>query len=326
MLPDEFHATAATPAQILWHHRHIALRGVFTAPLPRPKEGPNARSSSAFGCWHFDEGANLERRLRWWPSRHSVVRVQELDEDGHLLGPVSYQAMLAVDQFPARGVRFPKAAYLRALDNVDTIATLDWVQHHNLRTPEQALTANRRNAKNIEDQQRQRAAKRDAADAEGLANKLDSTLDYSSELNANPTERELDTTTVIAVGAASIEVIEDAVKQIRQELDSVAIAFSRRRGSHRPHWKAFNPGSETKSPLDQFRNPSTAHRWSGFIPLISTAPRARRPPRPAAIMGRTRCSVVAYTMALGHGVAVEIHRHTVPGFRWCVRIHWHLPS
>ncbi|GBE67786.1 ATP/GTP-binding protein [Mycobacterium sp. MFM001] len=268
-LPDEFHTTAATPAQIRWHHRHIALRGVFTAPLPHPFEGPHTLPGSAFGRWHFDEGANLDRQLRWWPSRHSVVRIQELDEHANLVGPVSYQAMLAVDQFPARGVRFPKAAYLRALDNVDTLATIDWVQHLNLRTPDQALAANRRNAKNIEDQQRQRAAKRDAADAEDLANKLDATLDYSSELNANPTERELDGTPVIAVGAASIEVIEDAVKQIRQELDSVAIAFSRRRGSHRALWKAFNPGSETTSPLDEYRNPTTAHRWARFMPLTS---------------------------------------------------------
>jgi hypothetical protein len=272
-LPDEFHLTAATPAQILWHHRHNALRGVFAHPLPRAGVGPHELPANVFGRWGFDEGANTERLRhwlrRWWPTRHSLVRIQEVDNDGDPVGPVSYQAMLAVDQYPKRGVRFPKAAYLRALDNVDTTAIVDWVQHLNLRTPDQALAANRRNAKNIKDQQRQRAAKRDDADAEDLANKLDGTLDYSSELNANPTERELDGTTVIAIGASNIAVVEDAVKQIRQELDSAAIAFSRRRGSHRLLWKAFNPGSETTSPLDQFRNPTTAHRWSRFMPFTS---------------------------------------------------------
>ena len=269
-LPDEFHVTAATPAQILWHHRHNMLRGAFTAPLPDRRIGPHELSSEPFGRWWFDEGANSERLSRWWPSRRSVVRIQELDAHGQPTGPVSYQAMLAVDQYPARGVRFPKASYLRALDNIDTPAIVDWVQHLNLRTPDQALAANRRNAKNIKDQQQQRAAKRDDADAEDLANKLDGTLDYSSELNANPTERELDGTTVIAVGAPSIDIVEDAVKQIRQELDSAAIAFSRYRGSHQVLWKAFNPGSETKrSQLDQFRNPTTAHRWSRFMPLTS---------------------------------------------------------
>ena len=312
-LPDEFHVTAATPAQILWHHRHNMLRGAFTAPLPDRRVGPHELSAEPFGRWWFDEGANSERLNRWWPSRRSLVRIQELDAHGQPTGPVSYQAMLAVDQYPARGVRFPKASYLRALDNVDTPAIVDWVQHLNLRTPDQALAANRRNAKNIKDQQQQRAAKRDDADAEDLANKLDGTLDYSSELNANPTERELDGTTIIAVGAASIEIVEDAVKQIRQELDSAAIAFSRYRGSHQVLWKAFNPGSETKrSQLDQFRNPTTAHRWSRFMPLTSddcgnstgsplavsqntepaphhpARPRRHRPPQPQHWLGHRR--------------------------------------
>ena len=246
-LPDEFHVTAATPAQILWHHRHNMLRGAFTAPFPTDVSGPHELSAEPFGRWWFDEGANSERLNRWWPSRRSLVRIQELDAHGQPTGPVSYQAMLAVDQYPARGVRFPKASYLRALDNVDTPADVDWVQHYNLRTPDQAQAANRRNAKNIKDQQQQRAAKRDDADAEDLANKLDGTLDYASELNANPTERELDTTTIIAVGAASIEIVEDAVKQIRQELDSAAIAFSRYRGSTRCCGRPSTPAAKPKA-------------------------------------------------------------------------------
>lgn len=268
-MPDDFHLTPASPAQILWHHRHNALRGTFAAPLPRASVGPRTLSGEMFSRFWFDESANSERLHRWWPSRHSVVRVQELTTEGHSTGPVSYQAMLPVDQFPRFGVRFPRAAYLHALDQIDTTAVVDWVQHFDVVPPKQALATNRRNAKNIKDQQDQRAGKRDDADAENLAEKLDDTLDYSNELSANPTERELDTVAVIAVAAPNIAVIEDAVKQIRQELDSAAIAFSRRRGSHRLLWKAFNPGSEAKTPLDQFRNPTTAHRWSRFMPLIS---------------------------------------------------------
>jgi hypothetical protein len=268
-MPDDFHLTPASPAQILWHHRHNALRGTFAAPLPHASVGPRTLSGEMFSRFWFDESANSERLRRWWPNRHSVVRVQELTTEGQPTGPVSYQAMLPVDQFPRLGVRFPRAAYLHALDQIDTTAVVDWVQHFDVVAPKQALATNRRNAKNIKDQQDQRAGKRDDADAENLAVKLDDTLDYSNELSANPTERELDSVSVIAVAASKIALVEDAVKQIRQELDSAAIAFSRRRGSHRLLWKAFNPGSEAKSPLDQFRNPTTAHRWSRFMPLIS---------------------------------------------------------
>ncbi|QZH69457.1 ATP-binding protein (plasmid) [Mycolicibacterium farcinogenes] len=270
-LPDEFHFTAATPSQILWHHRHNTLRGVFTEPLPDARSGPDELAGFMFGRWDFDESASRERLRRWWPSRRSVLRVQELDENQNLIGPVSYQALLSVESFPRYGLRFPRAAYLRALDNVETPAVIDWLQHVNVAKPDQALTANRRNAKNIRDQRRQRAARRDEADDEKLKEKLDSTMDYSGELNGNPTEREVDSSTIIAIGAESLDVVEDAVKQLRQELDSVSIAFSRRRGSHRVLWKSFNPGSEISSPIDQFRNPTTAHRWSRFLPFVSDA-------------------------------------------------------
>ena len=49
-------------------------------------------------------------------------------------------------------------------------------------------------------------------------------------------------------------------------VDSVAIAFGRWRGGNAQLWKAFNPGSETSSPLNDFRQPTTAHRWSRFLP------------------------------------------------------------
>ncbi|GAB5901204.1 ATP-binding protein [Mycolicibacterium mageritense] len=268
-MPDEFHIMAATPSQILWHHRHTVLRGVFHEPLPPLDVGPSEMPGYMFGRWDFDESANSERRLRWWPSRHSIVRIQELDDDDRPIGPVSYQAMLTLESFPKHGIRFPRANIFQALDRIDTPAVIDYGQYPNIRTPEQGLATNRRNAKNIRDQLNQRAARRDDADAEALLDKLDGTQDLSRELNANPTERELDIATVIAVGAGSIDLVNDAVKQIREELDAVAIAFGRRRGSHRHLWKTFNPGSETSSPVNQFRHPTTAHRWSRFLPLTS---------------------------------------------------------
>lgn len=268
-MPDKFDILPATPAQILWHHRHTALRGVFREPLPPREVGPDDMPGYMFGRWDFDESANSERRYRWWPSRHSVVRVQERDNDDQLVGPVSYQALLTLESFPKNGIRFPRANFFQALDRIDTPAVIDYGQFFNSRNPEQGLATNRRNAKNFRDQLNQRSARQDDADAEVLLDKLDGTMDFSRELTANPTERELDIATVIAVGAESIDIINDAVKQIRQELDTVAIAFARRRGSHRHLWKTFNPGSEAKSPVDQFRHPTTAHRWSRFLPLSS---------------------------------------------------------
>lgn len=262
-LPDEFNITPATPAQIRWHHRHNAFRGVLHEPMPTRGTGPDRLTAADFDRVAFDEGANAIHASRW-PTFRPVVRIYSPDNSHR---PASYQTVLTVDHFPATGLRFPRAHFLRALDNVDTPATIDWLQHLNIRTPDAALALNRTNAKNIKDQDRQRGALAD--DDDELPRKFQGTQAYSAELKSNPSEREIDGTVLIAVGAPIIAIVEDAVKQIRQELDSAAIAFGRWRGGNAALWKAFNPGSETSSPLNEFRNPTTAHRWSRFMPLIS---------------------------------------------------------
>jgi hypothetical protein len=47
------------------------------------------------------------------------------------------------------------------------------------------------------------------------------------------------------------------------------MAFDRWAGGQAQLWKAFNPGSENSCPIHEFRNPTTAHHWSRFMPLIS---------------------------------------------------------
>jgi hypothetical protein len=262
-LPDEFNITPATPEQIRWHRRHNVFRGAIHDPLPPSNVGPDTLSANDFDRAAFDEGANAVRTTRW-PTMRPLVRVYNPD---HPDGPVSYQTLLTVDHFPASGLRFSRAAYLHALDNVATTATIDWTQNLNIRTPDLALALNHTNTKNLKDQDRQRGAAADEDDE--LITKLTATRAYSSQLKANPAEREIDSPVIVAVGAQSPEVLDDAVKQIRQELDTAGIAFSRWRGAQAQLWKAFNPGSENSSPINEFRNPTPAHLWSRFMPLIS---------------------------------------------------------
>src|SRR6185312_11043291 len=128
---------------------------------------------------------------------------------------------------------------------VDTPAAIDWIQHAMVRTPERAEALNARAAKNIKDQMRQRGRMIEEDD-------------------------ELDVATLIAVGAPTLEICEDAVKQVRHELDQAEIAVSRWRGGQSKLWLAFNAGSEKHAHLDEFRDPTSAHLWGRFTPLIST--------------------------------------------------------
>jgi AAA domain-containing protein len=262
-LPDEFNIRAASPAQILWYRTHRAMLGVIHEPMPPANTGPTSLRAKDFPRTAFDEGDNAGRP--WWrPSFKALVRVYD---PGDPTRKSSYQTFLTVEHFPESGVAFPRASYLNALLNVNTHASIEWTQNLNIRTPQDAQALNYRYTKNIKDQMRQRGHR--GAENDELPRKLSRTRAYTSHLNSNPAERELDHAVVIAVGADSSEVLDDAVKQIRQELDTVGIAVKRRRGAQALLWKAFNTGSENTCPLDEFRNPTSADKWSLFLPLIS---------------------------------------------------------
>lgn len=262
-MPDKFNIRPASPAQIHWYHRHRTGLGVVHEPIPGPGVGPSSLTAKDFPQAAFDEGDNAARP--WWrPNLQPLVRVYDPTNPK---APASYQTFLTVEHFPDKGIWFPRASYLHGLLNVQTDATIEWTQHYDVRTPDEAKTVNRRYTKNINDQIVQRGER--GREDDELPKKLASTRAYTRKIGSNPAERELDHTTIIAVGATTPDAIDDAVKQIRQELDTVGIVVRRRRGAQLALWKAFHTGSETTCPLDEFRNPTTAHEWSLFLPLIS---------------------------------------------------------
>ncbi|MEN4466804.1 ATP-binding protein [Mycolicibacterium conceptionense] len=264
LLPSQFSVRPASPLQIQWQHRQTVFRGVYRDPMPPAGFGPDRLTAANFVRPGVDEGANAVRSS-WWPTMRPITRLYDLDNPD---GPWSYQALLPVTHFPDTGLRFTKAAFLYALDNVDTPARIDWMQHFVTRSPDHAVTLNARSAKNIKDQMRQRGRMTEEDDE--LDVKLDSTREYNAQIKANPSERELDVATLIAVGAPNLEMCEDAVKQVRYELDQAEIALSRWRGAQSKLWLGFHPGSEKQAYLDEFRDPTSAHLWSRFTPLIST--------------------------------------------------------
>lgn len=262
-LPNKFNIRPASPAQIQWYYRHRTGLGVIHEPIPAPGTGPGSLTAQDFPQAAFDEGDNAGRP--WWrPKIQPLVRVYDPNNPK---APSSYQTFLTVEHFPDKGIWFPRASYLHSLLNVQTDATIEWTQHFDVRTPEEAKAVNYRYTKNINDQIEQRGER--GREDDELPKKLKSTRAYTRKISANPAERELDHTTIIAVAATTPDALDDAVKQIRQELDTVGIVVRRRRGAQLELWKVFHTGSENTCPLDEFRNPTTAHEWSLFLPLIS---------------------------------------------------------
>ena len=179
-LPRQFSVRAASPLQIQWQHRKNVFRGALRDPMPAAAAGPDRLTAADFVRPGVDEGANAVRSS-WWPTMRPIVRIYDADNPE---GPWSYQALLPVTHFPDTGLRFTKAAYLYGLDNVDTVAAIDWIQHATVRSPERAEALNARAAKNIKDQMRQRG--RMIEEDDELDIKLANTREYNAQIKANP--------------------------------------------------------------------------------------------------------------------------------------------
>ncbi|MGV7724214.1 ATP-binding protein [Mycobacterium kansasii] len=269
-IPEQFHATAATPRQIQWLYERHWTRGAQDRPFPHGTGGPRRLGPGDFACIpaQFDEGDQQGRkRLRSWlrrrlPSMKPVLRIATGGAAD------SYQACLTVSQLPRGGLAYPRAEFLLSPYDVDVNAQVDWYQHVCTRTREQELVRVDRAQRNMEDQAFHLSGVR--ASNTDLGRRYDAAERYRAALNESQLERATESTTVIAVGSACYADTAHAVQQLKthfaEELDT---ALTCRRGTQIALWQLGHPGSEARAPRSQFKQPTTTDQWSRFSPLVS---------------------------------------------------------
>jgi hypothetical protein len=258
-LPEEFSPEPVTPAMIEWFWRHNAWRGTYTEPLRR-SDGDHGTD---FPPAQFDDGDQHHRPHRWLPSRQKALRVAGGHSD-------SYQAILPVVAMPKQGIAFPGSEFLDALDDLDTGAVFDFAIHLQMRSRELELTRNDRAKNNIDDQFGQRRDARDGA-AE-LHTALRQLAEYNRQLADHADERAVEAAFLIAVGAQDPQTLDYSIKRLRDALSaSGQIVVRHYRGAQTRLWAGFNPGAPIyRSGVDQFAHPTTAKKWSRFVPLTSS--------------------------------------------------------
>jgi AAA domain-containing protein len=261
-IPERFAPRPATPRQIKWVWRRHLTRGVADTPFPHGPGGPDRLSADDFESASFDEGDQASRRWSWLPTMKPVLRVTA---DG---AASSYQALMPVAQLPMSGLFYPRAEYLLSMDDVDIDATADWFQYVTIHSAEKALQKVDWAQRNLNDQSWQRAGRR-ASDAD-LGQRYQAAEQYNAELRSSKLEREVEFTTVIAVGSRSREQTSHAVQQLHTQFsESLETALALPRGAQRSLWQIGNPGSEERVPLNQFSHPTTTKHWARFSPLVS---------------------------------------------------------
>ena len=202
-IPAEFAAVPATARQIHWLYARHWNRGVFRVPFPHDPGGPQrltAQDFCAIAPQDIDLGDQQTRRAgrSWWrrhlPSLRPVLRTNTG------AGPSSYQTMMPVSQLPRGGLAYPRAELLLSLYDVDVDdADVDWFQHVTIRSAEKALTRVDRAQRNLNDQSYQRTGRR--ASHADLIERYHSGEDYNAELRSSTLEREVEATTVAAIGS-----------------------------------------------------------------------------------------------------------------------------
>ncbi len=280
-IPAQFAAAPATPAQLDWLYRHNAWLHTFDDPLPRRSATATRRIDGAhLPAPEFDEGDQLHkpyrpRWLNWLPNWRKVVRVYSPEHTY----PDSYQALLPVIDAPEGGIVFPGSEFLAALDDIDigdpkdpsSRATFDFAINLTARPRELEMRHNDHAKGNIYDQFEQRGdVLNGMTELRSAARKVN---EYNRQLSANIDEIPLGAAFLIHVGAASPAVLDYAVKRVKEELtQSGQIVIRHYRGAQTRLWSAFNIGTtQAKSGLGQFAHPTTATKWSRFVPLTTTA-------------------------------------------------------
>ncbi|MBS9535927.1 ATP-binding protein [Mycobacterium sp. M1] len=273
-IPARFAPTPATPRQIRWLYLRHWTRGAQEVPFPHDPGGPDRLSSADFTSYvpHFDAGDQQSRRVHrsWWrrrvPALTPVLRIG----GAAAAAPDSYQTMLPVSQLPRAGLAYPRAELLLAPYDVDVDAAVDWFQHVTLNSAERALTRVDRAQRNLNDQSWQRVGRR--ASHTDLQERFDSAEDYNAELRSSGLEREVEATTVLAVGARTAKAALTAAQQLHthfaEELETVVKAPHG--GAQLALWQIGHTGSEERAPRSQFCQPTTTKHWARFAPLVSS--------------------------------------------------------
>lgn len=204
--------------------------------------------------------------IRRIPSLQKVLRVSSPDG----LYPDSYQAILPVTDMPKQGIKFPGSEFLDALDDLNTGAAFDCAINLVALNREFEFVRNDRAKENLYDQFKQR---RDVRDGDNQLRATGRQLaEYNRLLSSNSDERPMQTAFVLAVGASNPATLDYSVKRLRERLTaSGQIAVRHHRGAQTRLWAAFNSGVPThKSAVDQFSYPTTAQKWSRFVPITSS--------------------------------------------------------
>lgn len=284
-IPGMFKPARATAAEIIWMAAHAQQRGLGVDQIiPSPDDTATQRkrfhedretdlsdyaSPSAFPNPLLDEGgqADLTKKTdQFMPWQRRYLKVSSPVHDQS-----SYQVMQALVGAPHSGWAMEGAEWMARLDAYDI--PIDWALRLQIRDRDQVRRANKRAENNLDDQLSQQSGKSGAiiggtGDLEETAATLAA---YHQALNLSDKEVEVQSTAIIAVGAATPDEAKAAARFIRDDFKQAEFIWEDVLGEQENLWWAMQPGIPTTRIVRDLSQITTAHQFASTVPLASVA-------------------------------------------------------
>lgn len=299
LIPRDFHPMRVTDHQMHWLWERCHTRGIdyrayeydlngaepdSSAPRPFPYHAPDPR------LVHRQRAFRLDGEVDPHPRRSRSITARFIDSDL----PVSYQAFLVADDFPA-GLAWPGVGdqILALLDDFYYQgAGVDYTLHTRVRNRAEALASNGRGLRQLSEQMDERSA--EISYAQNFLVKRGQLLTaYNNHLEANPAETEIFFCPIIAVSAPSRDELADRVREVQRAFKDIPVKLIAPAGAQEEAWAACQPGYPPQRVTADYTHFTSTDIFGKFAPIT------------AAKIGDDAGPVIGYERMSGFNVPVH---------------------
>lgn len=282
LIPAPFRPVPVSPAEHVWIVNHAARRGQLDLPVPTGQDLVadllTPSSGSVVSSPILDEGAVTDPDS---PARTNVMRQRVLKVTDHAGGDIhglspSYQALMAVSEVPAGGMRFPGSEWLHSLDQ--TGIDVDWAIRTRTNPREKVLARNRKAVRQLNEQYDQREAEVTTG-LHDLNLAADLLAEYQAIFANDKLEVEVEHTMMVAVSAArsSDDQSDAEINALAQDqathlaklmYDAAGLKLERVPGHAEELWWAMQPGSPRSQLVQTYAHFTSSNNFARLVPFI----------------------------------------------------------
>lgn len=266
-IPDPFHPTDATLAEMLWIHARNITRGIPAREYPpnplSPEVVPMSDSVNTRRVFPFavhDEGARADKSGS--PLKNRYIKITDVDTQES-----TYQAMLYLAAAPSQGWS-DILAWFHSIDLIGMDA--DWCIRMTTVTAQVELQKAKRSERNLKDQANQQQASTIVAQVGGAVEVGYKTLaEYVAALKVTDDEMAVRAGIIVALSDTSPTELEDKVNYFRDQFRRSEFRWDRPIGGQEHAWSQFMPGNATNQLTREFEQTTTVRQFATLAPLVS---------------------------------------------------------